>query len=42
MEQQDSLLNFFHSLIPQPSREHGEEMLSIDARTLQKPDIKFD
>jgi hypothetical protein len=42
MGQQESLLNFFHSLIPKPNREHGEETPSIDVKMQQKPDIKFD
>jgi hypothetical protein len=42
MEQQEFLQNFFHSLMKKHNKERGEEMLSIDVRTLQIPDIKFD
>ena len=48
MEQQESLQNFFPSSMTsvlareRHNKEHGEEMRSIDVKTHQIPDIKFD
>ena len=42
MELQEFLQNFFLILIPKLNKEHEEETRSIDAKTPQKPDIKFD
>lgn len=42
MEQPEYLQNFFLISMSILSKEPDEEMLSIDVKTLQKPDIKFE
>lgn len=42
MGQQESLQNFFLLSMKKLNKGHDEEMRSIDVKTLQKHDIKFE